>query len=161
VPGLICGIFKPNPLKIKLKTMLGFLLGSNSLTFKMLPEETRDEILLNSWRFISLITENRTYDFQFEKKRDMVDFIIALNHVTHKVIPQYPEIISRKLLNFMILKQRLLRIAKICHLGKSIKCLLLKSLYKIALNLPQEKVSHKKHKINVLHFLSNKLIRVS
>ena len=91
----------------------------------------------------------------------MVDFIIAVNHVTHKVIPRYPELISRKLLNFMILKQRLLRIAKICHLGHSIKCLLLKSLYKIALNLPQEKLSHKKYKINVLRFLSNKLITVS
>lgn len=136
VPVFACGIFKPAPLKIHLKTMLGFLLGSNSLTFKMLPEDTRDEILRNSWRFLSLITSARTYDFEFEKKRDLIDFIIAVNHVTHSVIPHYPAIVSRKLLNFMILKQRLYRIAKICHLGRSIKCLFLKSLYKIALNLP-------------------------
>jgi hypothetical protein len=61
----------------------------------------------------------------------------------------------------MILKQRLFRIAKICHLGRSIKCLLLKSLYKIALKLPQDKLSQKKHKFNVLHFLTSRLIKVS
>ena len=118
--------------------MMGILMGPVSLTIKSLPEEIKQHFP-QSWHFISLVTNYRTVDLYFEQKQELVDFMIAVNYLTNRINPDYPALISRKLLGIMILKLRLASIAKKCFLGRSIACLLLKSLYLVGMKLPAAK----------------------
>ena len=52
------------------------------------------------WRFISILTETRTYDFNLKRKDDAIDFISCINHQK-----------NTKMIKLMLLKLKISRMA--------------------------------------------------
>ena len=69
---------------VKISTIEGIIFGPHSTTFKQyLRESFRDEDVMNhcfdQWRYVTLVTPMRTYDFILGNQKDSLDFIVALN----------------------------------------------------------------------------------
>lgn len=65
---------------IKLKHITGLLIGPQSITFQILIKKKRlEDFSLNYWSYLSIVTEERTYDLQFDAKVEFINFYIAMN----------------------------------------------------------------------------------
>lgn len=71
---------KETDMNIKLKHIIGLLIGPQSITFQILIKKRRlEDLSLKYWSFLSIVTEERTYDLQFDSKVHFIDFYIAMN----------------------------------------------------------------------------------
>lgn len=106
----------------------GILLGPQTITFQNLIKKKRIHFVSERyWSFVSIVTINRTYDFQFFNREDVVDFYIAVNEAVANVKPRQLRIMSIKYLRMHLIKMKLEHIAEMQ--GLSLIQLFKKSLY--------------------------------
>ena len=69
--------------KFETKSILGILTGPNNVTFRQYCNlqalnKQFNQIKFDQWRFITVLTTMRSYDFMFEKRQDALDLIVSI-----------------------------------------------------------------------------------
>ena len=134
------------------------MIGLNTFTWKYKmnaqPEEQEQGPNLQPWRFISIITMMRTFDFHFDDRECAITFYIAMNQAIHLAQPLYPLNVNRKVINYIILKEKMKQLAKSAKLGSSIGCILFKGIIKVVQLSPEESLNEKRRKCLILMRMS-------
>ena len=134
---------------VSLKKIEGFIFGPKSLTFKRVKgiKKMATE-WKESWKFFSIVTQKRTYDFKFHDKPSMISFITAITSISHKFNPKVPQLSNKYMIHMLIIRLKL----EGCALknGITISQLFYKALYLHALDLPETTRNDRKFKKNCL-----------
>ena len=62
----------------------GIIFGSMTITFRQyfnlkITDKELQKTKYDQWRYVSILTDERSYDYIFKNKQDSIDFIIAVN----------------------------------------------------------------------------------
>ncbi|CDW73975.1 UNKNOWN [Stylonychia lemnae] len=140
-------------MNIKIKNITGILLGPQTITYQILIKKGRlQRITERYWSFLSIVSAERTYDIQFEKKDELINFYIAINELVSRSNPQFDKIVDRRFLRIHLTRMKLEHIAEMQ--GLSMIQLFKKSLYIKGLSLPEITVNDRKYKFQVLSKLN-------
>ena len=101
-------------ISVKLASLSGFLLGPQSLQFRMLRQSNK-EVLddYDEWKFVSVVDQSSiTYDFVIPSREECLKFIIGISHATAAVNRNFFGITNRRLLASQFTRMKLQRIAR-------------------------------------------------
>eukprot|EP00347_Sterkiella_histriomuscorum_P006301 403353291 len=127
---------KESDMKVKLKNINGIVLGPQSITYQILIKKHKlSQLTENFWTYMSIVTDERTYDIQFDTRVELVNFYIGMNHCINKIKPNFPKIVSE-------------------IQGLSLIQLFKKALYMRAQDLPEITVNDRKYKFQVISKLN-------
>ena len=105
---------KESDMKVKIKNINGIVLGPQSITYQILIKKHKlNQLTENFWAYMSIVTDERTYDIQFDTKVELVNFYIGMNHCIHKIKPNFPKIVCRRFLRIHLTRMKLQHIAEI------------------------------------------------
>ena len=117
----------------------------------------------DQWKYISLVAHDhcQTFDFKFRNRADATEFIIAVSKACSVLQgSQFVAITNRSLITKLMLKAKLIRMAK--NINTSVHGLFAKAILLTVLQrFPNKKFSEKKIKYETLSFLIKTCLRCS
>ena len=100
---------------IDIHSLCGFLFGSQSSIFRGLGrKDLRLRKDCDQWKYLSIVdTNGDTYDFQFGKRNDAIDFVVAVSSVASTLKIKFAGVTNKSLLRILMFREKLRKIAKL------------------------------------------------